>query len=107
MKFLVLVVGILIFNSSKVTRAQSRCDTACSNNSDCSQGLCYLSKCSDTPTCFIYCLICGGDEKCYATGTTCRYSSQALLQVNNASKNMFKFNILIQSILLFLLLNFN
>ena len=89
MKFILsfLLILILLINNSK---AQSRCDTICGINLECSQGICYLSKCSDITSCFSYCFICNGIEKCYATGPTCNYSSATLLSYSTSSKNSYK-----------------
>ncbi len=94
-----LVLMNLLVLLIQLVNAQSRCDTACSNSPTCSQGLCYLSKCSDVGTCYSYCFNCNGNIKCYATGASCAYSSLALLY-STGSKLITQFSyVLIISLL--------
>jgi hypothetical protein len=102
MKFILsfLLILIVLVNNSKT---QSRCDTICGINLECNQGICYLSKCSDITSCFSFCFICNGIEKCYATGPTCSYSSATLLSYSHSSKILFKTYYYTYSISLFLI----
>ena len=48
--------------------AQNRCDKACANDQSCSSNQCVLTSCSDTGTCYYYCLKCNDIVTCYAVG---------------------------------------
>ena len=99
MKFLLILLLVIGLNS---VQAQSRCATVCGNNPACAHGLCTLTKCSDVSTCFFYCLNCDGSEKCYATGSTCAYSSEALLRISNTAANEINFSYVLAVTSLFL-----
>ena len=67
--------AFLILNFLLVSKAQTQCDTICSITPNCNNGICSISKCSETNGCFEFCLNCAGIETCSQAGLTCSPSA--------------------------------
>jgi len=89
----VLYIALCLTVSSTFAQSSAnstRCNSACANDLSCSSNQCSLASCSDTGSCFQYCLQCNDITTCYATGTTCYFTSG--LQTTNIS-NQTKYSI--------------
>lgn len=83
----IVLVGLLLIAvppSNVLVRAQTstgtRCLNACQNSPTCASGLCTLQSCTDTGTCYEYCLNCSGVVTCYASGYGCSFNSSSSLK---------------------------
>ncbi|RNA32601.1 hypothetical protein BpHYR1_038729 [Brachionus plicatilis] len=65
----------LLLNIFLFSEAQTQCDTICSITPNCNNGVCSISKCSETDGCFQFCLNCAGIESCSQAGSTCSPSA--------------------------------
>ena len=85
---------------TKQIECQSKCDTICASDSRCSSGQCLLSKCSDSETCFEFCLRCNNVDTCYASGPACDYSNGAIVyNSSNKSTQSFQFLLSLATVL--------
>lgn len=89
----ILILALVVCVSLKMVNGQSRCDAACANDSSCRSGLCSLSKCSDSGTCYEFCLRCAGIETCYASGDTCKSTGFNFGFNGFSSSNNLKYSI--------------
>ena len=67
----IIGLAICLLLATLQVQAQSRCDTACANDSSCSSNQCVLTSCADTTSCYQYCLRCNEIETCYGNGPSC------------------------------------
>ncbi len=104
-KSLILIFCLLMINFNKMVNAQSRCATACQNNPQCSSGVCTLASCSDTTSCYQFCLNCNSVITCYGSGNGCSFTN-ALVQISSsASLPYLKYNF-IYALTIFTLVKF-
>lgn len=75
-----LLVVVVVTALAPLVRGQSRCVNACKNSPTCATGLCTLQSCTDSGTCYEYCLNCAGVVTCYASGYGCSFNSAPTVQ---------------------------
>lgn len=85
-----LAICIAVTSTFAQTPTTTRCDTACANDESCRTNKCALTRCSDSGTCYQFCLRCNEIETCYATGGTCDYSGNTI-QVNSSNKMKYSY----------------
>ena len=69
-----------------VVEAQlQRCQTLCQNDDACKSGQCVLVYCSDTVSCYRFCMECFGRTECYQTGPYCAYVDLPWARVTSAA----------------------
>ena len=62
-----------------------RCQTLCQNDDACKSGQCVLVYCSDTVSCYRFCMECFGRTECYQTGPYCAYVDLPWSRVTSAA----------------------
>ena len=85
-----VLVMCLILALSQAQAQTTRCDTACANDVSCSSNQCVLTSCSDTSSCYQYCLRCNDIQTCYGTGPSCPVT---VTQLN--SSNQFRVSLIL------------
>lgn len=84
---------------------QSNCDTICADDATCSSGKCILTQCSESSSCFKYCLNCAGVETCYARGDLCERQANVVVLGSGASSTRISTSIILL-LIVFSLFNF-
>ena len=100
---LCLLLGIAVIcltvTTTYVQAQTTRCDTACAKDESCSSNRCTLTRCSDTTSCYQYCLRCNDIETCYGTGPSCDYSGNTI-QNNSSTQKTYSIFLAIFSLAL-------
>lgn len=106
----ITIFSALLFYFCQEAVGQSGCNRVCVGNLQCREGSCVLTKCEDNFTCIEYCLDCYGQERCFATGTSCDFVSPLPPQSsisNDTSKIRYVFFDKINLILVYLVFFLN
>ena len=89
-----LCLLLVVFNKSALVSGQSRCSTACQNNPSCLSGVCTLASCTDTTSCYQFCLNCSGVVTCYGSGSGCSFSASLVQVTSDSPSNKLRYHLI-------------
>ena len=84
---MLIILAVVLTVSLVEGQGQSKCDTVCANDPSCSVGKCILTQCTDSNSCFKYCLNCNGVETCYASGHACERAYNVVVLGSSSTKS--------------------
>lgn len=83
-KLIFVLVLILHCGTTIQFSLSNRCDSLCQNDERCKSGQCILTYCSETVSCYQFCLLCNQNLQCYKTGDHCIYGNKTCKIYHNA-----------------------